>query len=73
MYTELHKISGILHHSVFLLGYFISHDAGMKVDGRAPSLANGISIPMANPLVLYILQDHLNIPSTFFCANRKTL
>lgn len=72
MHTELHNISGILH-PAFLLRYFSSHDAGMKLDGRAPSLANGISIPMENPLILCILQAHLNTLSTFCCTNRKML
>lgn len=32
----------------------------MKLDGGHLSLTSCISIPKENPLILYILQDHLN-------------
>lgn len=57
MYTELHVISAIL---IILLRNFISCDTGTKFDGGHSSLASGISIPMENLLILYILQDHQN-------------
>lgn len=57
MHTELHVISPI---RIILLRNFITYDTGTKPDGGHLSLASGISIPMENPLILFILQDHLN-------------